>query len=253
MSQQENVEELTPKERKSIFNTGYLAHPDTSLLAFQNKAYFRLHEAVGAAVNLDKTTADTQKQKEAAKADASMKDAQKVTAEPGKFWEIAMTRYEESHAEKCSLHQSLAEGIVLHCAGSEPIRITIEGYLPSGADMDYRVRFLRKYIMAFRERKLSEAQRTLEVHVRRTSFMLEINSIVMEEAADLSDYTVVSITGIAHHYNTDDGTVLSYDVESAATGSTAPKSTVQGVEFKAVTTSIKGINAGITSLGSFIT
>ena len=216
---QNTEQSLTAKERKSIFETGYILHPDSSLLPFQNKAYFKLHEASGSIVNVDKTTADTQKQKEAATADASMKDAQLVEAEPGKFWELAMTRYEESHSEKCSLHQSLSEGIVLHCAGSEPIRVTIEGYLPSGKDMDYRVRFLRKYIMAFRERRLSDAQRTLEVHVRRTSFMLEINSIVMEEASDLSDHTVVSISGIAHHYNTDDGKVLSYAVDDTATSS----------------------------------
>ena len=222
-NQQENAEEslYAPKKRKSIFDTGYIKHPDDGLLQFKNHAYLRLcdmqkdAEATGNLSSLwSKNGAFKTSEPKTPNTSGGQNADKDSVASPfdrhGKFWEIAITRFEEVHEEKVVTHQRMDDGIILHCLGGMPIRITIEGYLPVGEDMDYRVRFLRKYMLAFKQRMLTRAQRTLEVHIRRTSFMLEIESLVLEESSDLSDYDVIVISGVAHHYNTDDGKPLEY-------------------------------------------
>ncbi len=163
-------------ERKSIFSTRYIGNTDAAQFEAENKipAYLKIS-------NVDE-----------------------------QFWELLITKLTETHVEQYSMLQTLSNGTSIFSSGSAPVRIEIDGYLAAGEDMDYRVRFLKKYIMEFRENRLRAKNRMLEVHVRHTYFYLEISSISMVESVELPEYMVVGITGIAHEYNTDDGEKMLY-------------------------------------------
>ena len=180
----------TQQERRSILDTNLdaknwvIKHPDASQLEFKNNAYLKLSNA------------------------------------NDHFWELLITKFTETHEEKYTYRQSLAEGIVFYAAGSKPVHIVIEGVLPSGKDIDYRTKFLHKYIMDLRERRLHD-DNFLQVHIRHTYFTMQIETFTMSEASDVSDFTSISITGVAHHFNTDDGAKLQYVYEDAQSNNQA--------------------------------
>lgn len=161
---------------QSVFDTGYIATSDAADTDFKGKAFFRVGDAAS----------DTS------------------------FWEMVLTSYTEAHAEKYALHETMAENIVVHAAGSMPVQITMEGYLPSGTDLDTRVRFLRRYVEDFREAKLQPQQKRLFVRVRNTVFYLHVMNISLIDAVATSEFTTFSISGVASEYNQDNGTDLTY-------------------------------------------
>lgn len=143
------------------------------------------------------------------------------------FWEMIVTKFTESHAEKYALHNPMSDAIVMHAAGAAPVRITIEAYLPVGADMDARARFLRRYIQEFNERKHQQQGTKLTCCVRNTVFRLLIENIVLIDSVDTADYTTLSVSGLASEYavggatsgdgDLDFGSVLS-DIGSSVAG-----------------------------------
>ena len=167
---------MPEQERKSLFQTGYIKQPDTSI-----------YEAAG-------------------------KDSAylKLTNQEQHFWELLITKLTETHAEKYTLVQTLSGANPIYSLGSEPVHIEINGYLASGNDIDYRIRFLKKYMMEFRSKHLRLQDRMLEVHVRRTHFLLEIESINMVETVGSPDFTSIGITGVAYKYNIEEGAPLAY-------------------------------------------
>ena len=171
---------MPENERRSVLNAQMgsddwvIKHPDSSLLEFKNNAWLKLSES------------------------------------DDRFWELLVTKFTETHAEKYTIQQVLSEGLVLYTAGSSPVQVIIEGELASGKDLDYRVKFLNKYIMELRERRHTGGN-TLQVKMRRTSFTMQIESFTMSERSEMSDFTTISISGVAHHFNTEDGVPLIYE------------------------------------------
>ena len=165
------------------------------------------------------------------------------------FWEIVITRLMEEHSETYALHESLADAVVIHAAGSAPIKVSIEGYLPSGKDLDTRVRFMKKYIESFRERQHQHKNTKLLCCIRNTTFRLQVLSISLIDAVETADFTTISISGIASEYNQNNGEYLRYDIGPGF--DPAPRPTMQDAVDKADAASSAAKNTGEFSVAKY--
>ena len=121
------------------------------------------------------------------------------------FWAFMLMEYTEVHQEFYSLHDTLADTVVIHATGARPIEVTMQGYFAAGAALDTRMDFLHLYANDYRPSLLQGSNREVQVFIRDTMFKLLITSVSVQESVEVEDHTLISIVGRAYQYKTVDG------------------------------------------------
>lgn len=199
-------------KKYSVFEKGYLEIPKSSTNGFREKAFFRLNKPG----TIPLTSSD----------ELSLVD--KNTFRREGFWQLIITSFSEEHMERYSVQNTLSNSVSVFALGANPIKVSIEGLMLMDGQSDHLAQFFELYVKMLRAKRLKEAGRVLEFHLKDTSFRLLIDSITVSHSVDVDGYATVSMQGIAYHYTMTgfaDGTNHGYygRNDSIATGPKTPK------------------------------
>ena len=117
------------------------------------------------------------------------------------WWKLIVHSVTEEHAEKISLHETLANSLAVFSLGARPVSVSISGYLLTGGRNDDTLgSFFARYLEAFRAKKLNIAERMLQFTYMETSFLLYLEALGVRQAVGNDAYTEVFLTGYACRY-----------------------------------------------------
>ncbi len=112
------------------------------------------------------------------------------------FREMYVQSISESHSEGHDIVDVLADTFVCMTMGANPVKINIEGVVPTTKERDYRLNFLDIYNEYYRGTKLAERRILLYFIYLDSFFKMRLESINVFESSDLEDMTQINVKGI---------------------------------------------------------